>query len=337
MEALLPALAIRGHGNHPVGRERLVADRRLQVFSAVAKFGSFTRAAQYLYMTQPAVTFQVKQLEEHFNARLLERGHNGVTITEAGQVVLEYAGRILELSQELEARMAELSAAPGGVLTLAVSTTIAACWMPHLLEGFCARYPDVVPQMVVGSSLRMSKHVSEREADFGMIEICPQHPALDCEEVARDELYAVLPQAHPLAAEPSLTAAQLQALPWVSQDAGNAIRTLAEEFFTQAGIDPASLHVCAQLGSLESVLHLVACGQGFAIAPGAALARLGAGGTLVWVPLVPQLHTPLYLILPKDKYRTRLAAAFVEHVRQNAPDIEQENARLLRGAMRQGE
>ena len=314
-----------------------MADRRLQVFSAVAKFGSFTRAAQHLYMTQPAVTFQVKQLEEHFNTRLLERGHNGVTLTEAGEVVREYAERILELSQELEARMAELSATPGGTLTLAVSTTIAACWLPRLLEGFCAHHAQVTPQVVVGPSTRMCKHVAEREADLGMIEIRPEHPALDCMEAASDELYAVLPHAHPLAGETALTAQQLRALPWIAQDAGNAIRTLAEEFFARAEIDPASLHMRAQLGSLESALHLVACGQGFAIAPGAALARLGAGGTLAWVPLAPKLHTPLYLILPKDKYRTRQVAAFVEHVRQNVPAIGQENARLLRGAMMQGE
>ena len=309
-----------------------MADRRLQVFRAVAKLGSFTRAAQSLYMTQPAVTFQVKQLEEHFNTRLLERNHNGVTLTEAGQVVLEYAGQILELSQELEARMAELSATPGGVLTLAVSTTIAACWMPRLLEGFCARYPAVSPHMVVGPSLRMSKLVAEREADFGMIEICPQHPALDCMEAASDELYAVLPQTHPLAGETALTAQQLCALPWIAQDAGNAIRTLAEAFFAQAGVEVADLNVRAQLGSLETALHLAACGRGFAIAPAAARARFGDGGKLAWVALAPKLHTPLYLILPKDKYRTRQVAAFVEHVRQNVPAIGQENARLLHGA-----
>ena len=183
----------------------------------------------------------------------------------------------------------------------------------------------------------MCKQVAEREADFGMIEIRPEHPALDCMEAASDELYAVLPQAHPLAGETALTAQQLRALPWIAQDAGNAIRTLAEAFFAQAGVEPAALNMRAQLGSLETVLHLAACGQGFAIAPGAALARLGAGGKLAWMPLAPKLVAPLYLILPKDKYRPRQVTAFIEHVRQNVPAIGQEYQRLLHsGAMAQG-
>lgn len=309
-----------------------MADRRLQVFSAVAKLGSFTRAAQHLYMTQPAVTFQVKQLEEHFNTRLLERGHNGVTLTEAGEVVREYAEQILALSQELEARMAELSATPGGTLALGVSATVAAGWLPWLLEGFCARHAQVMPRVAVGAAQAMALRVANREIDLGLMEIAPASGALACEQLAEDELYAVLPQSHPLAAATALTAAELQPLPWIAYDEGCALRALCEEFFARAGMDAASLHMRAQLGSLESALHLVACGQGFAIAPGAALARLGAGGTLAWVALAPKLHTPLYLILPKDKYRTRQVAAFVEHVRQSAPDIAQENARLLHAA-----
>ncbi len=82
-----------------------MADRRLQVFHAVAKHGSFTRAAEHLHMTQPAVTFQIKQLEEHFDTRLLDRGHGKITLTAAGELVLAYAERILGLSAELDSRV----------------------------------------------------------------------------------------------------------------------------------------------------------------------------------------------------------------------------------------
>lgn len=79
-----------------------MADRRLQVFHAVARHGSFTRAAEALYMTQPAVTFQIKQLEEYFNTRLIERGHGRLGLTPAGEIVMAYAERILGLSEELD-------------------------------------------------------------------------------------------------------------------------------------------------------------------------------------------------------------------------------------------
>jgi len=86
-----------------------MADRRLQVFHAVAKQLSFTKAADALFMTQPAVTFQIKQLEEHFNSRLFDRGHGKVTLTPAGELVLEYADKILGLSTEMEVRLSEMT------------------------------------------------------------------------------------------------------------------------------------------------------------------------------------------------------------------------------------
>src|SRR5574337_956859 len=86
-----------------------MADRRLQVFHAVAKHGSFTRAAEHLFMTQPAVTFQIKQLEEHYNTRLFERGHGKIALTPAGEIVMAYAERILDLNEELETRVSELT------------------------------------------------------------------------------------------------------------------------------------------------------------------------------------------------------------------------------------
>ena len=94
----------------------LMADRRLQVFHAVARHLSFTRAAEALFMTQPAVTFQIKQLEEQFNTRLFERGHGGIALTPAGEMVLEYAERILALSAELETRIGEMTGQMRGPL-----------------------------------------------------------------------------------------------------------------------------------------------------------------------------------------------------------------------------
>lgn len=107
-----------------------MADRRLQVFHAVAKHLSFTRAADTLFMSQPAVTFQVRQLEEQYNARLFERRHGGITLTPAGDLALSYAERILELSDEMDTRLAEISGEMRGLLLLGASTTIAENLLP---------------------------------------------------------------------------------------------------------------------------------------------------------------------------------------------------------------
>src|SRR3989449_10235236 len=95
-----------------------MADRRLQVFHAVAKHLSFTKAADALFMTQPAVTFQIKQLEEYFSTRLFDRAQGRITLTPAGVIALEYAERIIALSAELEARLKDISGQLGGSLLI---------------------------------------------------------------------------------------------------------------------------------------------------------------------------------------------------------------------------
>ena len=117
-----------GSVNHPP--DGSMADRRLQVFHAVAKHLSFTKAAEALFMTQPAVTFQIRQLEEHFNTRLFDRGHGRISLTAAGNLALEYAERILEVSAELDSRLQEMSGQLGGPLLIGASTTIADYLLP---------------------------------------------------------------------------------------------------------------------------------------------------------------------------------------------------------------
>ena len=113
-----------------------MADRRLQVFHAVAKHLSFTKAAEALYMTQPAVTFQIKQLEEQYNTRLFERGHGRISLTPAGGVVLDYAERILALSAELDTRLKELTGEVSGLLLVGASKTVAEYLLPRVLGEF---------------------------------------------------------------------------------------------------------------------------------------------------------------------------------------------------------
>ena len=108
-----------------------MADRRLQVFHTVARLLSFTRAAEALHMTQPAVTFQVRQLEEHFNTRLFDRTHNRISLTEAGAKVYHYADGIFALYEEMESTVREMTGSVTGVLLLGASTTIASTCCRH--------------------------------------------------------------------------------------------------------------------------------------------------------------------------------------------------------------
>ncbi len=147
-----------------------MADRRLQVFHAVAKQRSFTRAAEALFMTQPAVTFQIRQLEEQYRTRLFERRTGDVALTPAGELVFSYAERILALNDELDTRLAELSGEVSGQLLIGASTTIGETLLPQLLGEFDALYPRVRARLIVGNSETIASRVAERTLDIGAID-----------------------------------------------------------------------------------------------------------------------------------------------------------------------
>jgi len=288
-----------------------MADRRLQVFHAVARHGSFTRAAETLYMTQPAVTFQIKQLEEQFNTRLLDRGHGRVTLTPAGEIVFAYAERILGLSDEMETRIAELTDELTGVLTIGTSQTIAGYWLPMLLDAFIKKHPRVVPRVFVANSENIENRVAAHELDVGLVEKQSDDPTLECTLACQDELKVIVRHGHELASATSLKATDLQAYPFVDRDPGAAIRALAEDFFRRNGVAPEALNRRAELGSLPSILHLVKQGLGFAIIANAALNDYNNRG-LVGISLEPRLFSSLNILVPKDRFRARLHSTFAE-------------------------
>ncbi|ENO82147.1 LysR family transcriptional regulator [Thauera sp. 28] len=263
-------------------------------------------------MTQPAVTFQIKQLEEHFDTRLLDRGHGKISLTPAGELVLAYAERILGLSAELDSRVSELTDELAGQIKIGTSTTIAAYWLPHILEGFKRRYPRVLPRVVVGNSKLTEDAVAARDLDIGLIEIVTEQHAIERRSAARDELFVICSPDNPLAAFKSLRAKDLVGHPFIDRDPGNGIRQIADEFFEAAGIAGSEITLCAEIGSLATIKHLAAAGLGFAIASKRAIQRDLEDGRLVAIALEPRIYTPLEVILPRDKFRSRLITAFAD-------------------------
>ena len=190
-----------------------MADRRLQVFHAVAKHLSFTKAAETLFMTQPAVTFQIKQLEEHLSTRLFDRAQGRISLTPAGQLALEYAERILALSAELDTRLKEMGGQAAGPLLIGASMTIGEYVLPQLIGKFKARFPAVMPTLFVGNSEAVQERVAERTLDLGFIEGDSHLSSLQSELCCEDELQVVCAPSHPLAKEPFAPPAALRSIP----------------------------------------------------------------------------------------------------------------------------
>ena len=293
-----------------------MADRRLQVFHAVAKHLSFTKAAEALFMTQPAVTFQIKQLEEHFNTRLFERGHGQISLTEAGRVVFDYAERILGLSNELDARLKDMTGQVTGPLLIGASMTIAEYLLPQVLGEFNARYPGVVPRLLVANSETVQNQVAEHTLDIGFIESDSLLPSLVTEILCEDELLVVCAPSHPLAKLKSIAPSLLAQHAYISREPGSGTREVSDHYLQKIGILPDSLQPVMELGSPEALKGLIATGRGFAIMSRATVIKETQLGLLVGVPLAPRLVRNLALVYSKQKFYSKLVSNFVEFAKE---------------------
>ena len=300
-----------------------MADRRLQVFHAVAKHLSFTKAAETLFMTQPAVTFQVKQLEEHFNARLFERGHGQISLTEAGEVVLDYAERILGLSAELDARLKDMTGQIAGPLLIGASMTVADYLLPQVLGEFSARFPGVVPRLMVANSEQVQNQVAEHSLDIGFIESDSQLSSLVTEVVGEDELVVVCAPAHPLARQPSATPAALPQHAYISREPGSGTREVTDNYLLKAGVPPESLQPAMELGSPEAIKGLVATGRGFAVMSRATVIKETRLGLLAAVPLAPRLVRNLSIVYSRQKFYSKRVSSFVAFAKERLAALQE--------------
>ncbi len=289
-----------------------MADRRLQVFYTVAKQLSFTKAAELLFMTQPAVTFQVKQLEEHFNTRLFERSHSKITLTHAGEIAFDYAERILALSSEMDIRLGELTDQISGALLIGASTTIAEYMLPRMLGEFKARYPQVQARLTVANSETIESKIVDHTLDVGLIEAPSQHPNLITEVCCNDELVVICNPQHRLAKLTAVTSSQLAEEPYVSREGGSGTRQVIDSYFRQAGITPEDLNIVMELGSREAIKGAVEAGLGIAIVSRSTIIKELKLEDLVAVRIEPPLIRPLTLVYAREKFRSRLLQAFLE-------------------------
>ena len=292
-----------------------MADRRLQVFYTVAKLLSFTKAADALHMTQPAVTFQIRQLEDHFNTRLFDRTHNRVSLTEAGQVAYQFSERIFELYAEMENAVKELTGDVSGALTVGASTTIAEYMLPSLLGTFKAKHPDVNLRLKVSNTEGIVSMVENNVIDLGVVEAPVANKNLLVEVCQEDELVLVVPADHPLAQREAVAANELIGYPFICREEGSGTREVVTEYLNAQGIDRTDLNECLELGSSESIKGAVEAGMGVSILSRATLGKELELGMLAAVPLNPPLARPFSFVRQRQKFRLRAMEELLEFAR----------------------
>ena len=293
-----------------------MSDRRLQVFFTVARLLSFTRAAEVLHMTQPAVTFQVRQLEEQFDTRLFDRNHNRVSLTEAGRLVFRYAERIFETYTEMEAAMRELKGAVGGAVVLGASTTVAEYLLPTLLGAFLRSHPEVGISLRVGNSEAVVAMVEESEIDLGVVEAPVSNRNLIVQACLIDHLRLIVPPDHRLATRRKVTLRDFLDEPFVCREEGSGTREVIMEYLTRQGCTRNRLNLCMELGSPEAIKGAVAAGMGISMLSESVIAKEIALGQLVAIPLDPPLERPISLVHARQKFRVPTLEVLLSFIRE---------------------
>ncbi len=299
-----------------------MSDRRLQVFYSVAKHLSFTRAAEALHMTQPAVTFQVRQLEEQFNTRLFDRTHNRINLTEAGDRVHHYAKQIFELYSRMEGEVRELTGEVSGVVILGASTTIAEYMLPSLLGAFKRKFPDVVIRLRVSNTDGIVTMVEENEIDLGVVEAPVSNKSLVVEICRVDTLVAVLPPEHELAGRASLPVADVLKYPFITREEGSGTREVTFDYLRGAGLEPANLNVVMELGSPESIKGAIEADMGISILSRSTIGKELQLRTLTCVELDPPLERPFSFVHQKQKFRVRAIEELLDFTRAYCRDAD---------------
>lgn len=230
-----------------------MSDFRLKVFQSVAKNLSFTKASQELFVSQPAITKHIQELESTYQARLFDRQGSKISLTEAGKLLLEHCDRILEGYKRLEYEMHLLHNEYTGELRLGASTTIAQYVLPPLLACFIKKFPQVNLSLMNGNSREIEVALQEHRIDLGLVEGIFRLPNLKYTTFLEDELVAVVRTKSKLSIADEITPEELLNMPLVLRERGSGTLDVIERALSQHNIKLSSLHVLMYLGSTESI------------------------------------------------------------------------------------
>ncbi|MCP4188167.1 MAG: LysR family transcriptional regulator [Gammaproteobacteria bacterium] len=290
-----------------------MSDRRLKVFHTVAKLLSFTKAAEALHMTQPAVTFQVRQLEEYFNTRLFDRTHNKVNLTPAGEKVSEFAERIFDLYAEMENSVRDLTGEISGVLTIGASTTIAEYMLPSLLGEFKIRYPDINLRLKVSNSEGIVSMVEHNVIDLGVVEAPVSNKNLIVEMCHVDQLVVVATPDHDLVTRGGkVCPTDIKEYPFVCREEGSGTREVIMQYLADEGVNANDMNFCLELGSPEALKGAVEAGMGISILSKSTIEKELKLNTLAELQLDPPLSRPFSFVRQRQKFRVRVMEELLE-------------------------
>ncbi|MGI9950929.1 selenium metabolism-associated LysR family transcriptional regulator [Moorellaceae bacterium AZ2] len=288
---------------------------QLETFVITVEKGTLSAAAEELHLTQPAVSKQLKALEEAFGLRLLERSGREVKLTEGGRIFYRRAREVLRLLEQLRRELAQVSKLVRGELLLGASTIPGQYVLPRLIGHFKAQYPGVEVKLTIGGSEDILHRLGEGEIEIGVVGAEERRKGFLYQRLVRDELILILPPDHPWAGRPALKATELVDADWVCREEGSGTRRVVEDRLRAAGVVLPAARIVMELGSTEAVVNAVEAGLGVSMVSRWAAEKSLKLGRLATVPVEGvNLERDLFLV-HRARELSPAASAFMEFVR----------------------
>ena len=231
----------------------MVFDFRLKVFYTVALKLSYTKAANELFISQPAVTKHINELEQQLQTRLFNRKGSSISITPSGEILFRYAQKIFKLYTQLENELVEISEVTNGSLKLGASTTVAQYVLPKMLALFKKSYPLIEINLINGNSDFIEQQIISEKIDLALVEGISHSPQINYESFAKDEIVLVVRSNNKFLQKNEIKAEQLLNIPLVLREQGSGTLDVIYNALTQAGISIKALKIEIHLDSTESI------------------------------------------------------------------------------------
>ncbi|MBV9772207.1 MAG: LysR family transcriptional regulator, partial [Bryobacterales bacterium] len=288
---------------------------QLHTFLEIVRLKSFSKAAQTCYRTQPAISAQVRQLEQELNTTLFERLGTKISLTTAGKIFAEYAEQILDLRRRAQDNINELDRVPRGELVIAANEATCIYVLPSVFSEYKKKFPNVQLSVDRAYGARVVEAVLENLADFGITQLPVQEKKLQVARIHSDEIVLLLPGKHPLASKRYVTARDLMDQPMLLPKSGITrirLNTWLEPVEDQ-------LQISMELDSTEMIKRFVMAGLGYSFLAASNCREELADGRLSAVSLGPEpMIRKVGLIYRRDKALSKAALGFIQVILEHA-------------------
>ena len=296
---------------------------QLKVFEAVARHNSFTRAAEELFLTQPTVSMQVKQLTKAVGMPLFDQVGKRLYLTQVGEELVKTCREVFDTLDQFEMTVADVKGLKQGRLRIAVITT-AKYFVPRLLGSFCQRYPGIDVSLQVTNHEYILNRLSDNLDDLYVMSQLPDHIEITSQPILENPLVVVARADHPLAQEKKISLERLAAEPFIMREPGSGTRKAVQTLFDEHQI---SLKVRLDLGSNEAIKQAIAGGLGISVLSAHTLTLEGSNSqlTILDVEKFP-IERYWYAVYPSSKQLSIVACTFLEYLLAEGKEVVEKTA-----------